>query len=325
MNKTLWTSAVLCLALVSCNKQSTVKSTIIKEKYVHEYGLEIDESEWKTHGKTGEVIKTLDNGVILKQHYTEGTLDGEVTYTHQHSNKIHRTEVYELGQLKKVIINDELGNPVSENQYTEDGLETFTTWYDSGIPKSMETYKDSILLEGEYLTLENAEESKIENGEGIRTNRNPAGELISSDYFENGKIVYSTEYHPNGALKCTTPYANNLAHGYKKFFQLSGEPESIERWKQGYQDGLTLVYKNGEKFAEVPYIKGYKDGVEKRYRDGNIVIEEISWKNGLLHGPAITFIEGTPSKTIWYYQNKIVPKTTFDLKTRRKLDGLKAA
>lgn len=315
-------SALLSVVLFSCNKQNQQGCLVIKEKYVHEYGLEVDENEWKDHGKNGEIISTLDNGVTVKKHYLDGILDGEVSYSFPHSEKIERIEHYTNGDLIKIVIHDELGNSSHETAFSNEGFQIVTTWYESGNPKSKEIYQNGLLIDGEYYNFENQLESRVKDGEGNRPRRSGLGELIATDTLENGNVISSSEYFHDGSLKVLTPYANNQIHGKKKFFKIGGEPELIENWKLGVQEGISIAYKNGEKYAEIPFLNGKKDGIEKRYKEGSIVIEEVSWKNGNLHGPAITYVDGIISKTIWYYQNKLVPKATFDIKTRHRVDGL---
>lgn len=321
MKNLMITSTLITLAFLSCNKQNEQGCAVIKEKYVHEYGLEIDKNEWKDHGKNGEVISTLDNGVTVRKHYLDGIIDGEVSYSFPHSEKIERLETYSDGNLVKIVIHDEMGNPSHETLFSND-YETVTTWYETGNPKSKEIYHNGHLLEGEYYNFENEIESKIVNGKGQRPKRNAIGELIATDIIENGHTLSSSEYFLDGSVKSITPFVNNQIHGQKKYFKVGGEPDFIENWKNNVQEGISISYKNGEKHAEIPYIKGKKDGVEKRFKNGNIVVEEISWKNGKLHGPSITYVDGIISKTVWYYQNKLVPKATYDIKTRHKVDGL---
>jgi antitoxin component YwqK of YwqJK toxin-antitoxin module len=76
------------------------------------------------------------------------------------------------------------------------------------------------------------------------------------------------------------------------------------------------VYQHGEKCAEVPYTYGFKHGVEKRYRDGQIVTQEVSWESGQQHGPTTTYA-GDVSKTAWYYRDNEVTKTNYDYMTTR--------
>ena len=81
------------------------------------------------------------------------------------------------------------------------------------------------------------------------------------------------------------------------------------------QHGKTTLFRGGEKYAEVPYVYGKKHGIERRYRDGNAVVEELTWENDLLHGPYHTYLNGNV-KTEWYFYGDRVSKATFDVAHR---------
>ena len=73
---------------------------------------------------------------------------------------------------------------------------------------------------------------------------------------------------------------------------------------------MTITFRGGEKFSEVPYYQGKKHGVEKRFRDGKIIVEEISWENDLMHGPYHTFVNSN-LKTEWYLYGEKVSKAVY--------------
>ncbi len=316
---TLSLLASLAIAAGCVRSGPDTENRVIKEKYVHKYGVEVKGTDWQQRGMNGKVITTLDNGVTVTKNYEAGVLTGEVTYSYPHSEKIAAVETYTNGTLLKTTHIDESGNPESESNNTPDGFIMVTSWYESGIPKSKEMYKEHILVDGDYFNESNQSESKINDGEGRRAVRSRSGELLATDTFENGMLVTKTEYFPDGSTKAVIKYANHRPHGEKKTFLQSGEPDTVEQWSNGIQHGETVTYKNGEKCAEIPYHKGIKHGVEKRYRDGNTMIEEVNWRNDCLHGPSHTYIDGCISKTTWYYQGNVVPKSTYDFNTSRKL------
>ena len=77
---------------------------------------------------------------------------------------------------------------------------------------------------------------------------------------------------------------------------------------------MTTLFENGEKVSEVPYLSGLKDGVEKKYRNGEIVVEEISWAADLQHGPTTKKI-GTYSTTDYFFRGKPVSQGAFERMT----------
>ncbi|MEC7839611.1 MAG: hypothetical protein VX777_06195 [Chlamydiota bacterium] len=320
MKQLLTICMITSIALLpSCSKKVKYSNRgVIKEKYVHKYGVEVQEQDWASRGKNGKVISTLDDGVTVTKHYRAGKLHGDAVYTFPHSDKIEKIESYQNDDLIKVVYHDEMGTPINEIDYTPDGYKIVTVWSDSGAPMSKEMYSDDFLIDGEYYTSNNLVESKIDNGNGTRVVRDQHGDLVSRDLFESGVLTYKTEFYSNGAIKSVTPYVHNVIHGERKTYQQGGEPDMVEKWVTGAKDGTTVAFKNGEKFAEVPYQKGRKDGIERRFRDGKIVVEEITWKNGQRHGPTYTFVDGTLSRTIWYFHGKAVSKSTYDQKSTRR-------
>lgn len=303
--------------VTSCAKNTNRRPcNIIEERFVHKYGVEVEQKDWQARGNNGQVITKLDDGVVLTQTYKGGQLDGVTTYTFPHSETIETVETYVNGQLSNRITNNDLGRPQQEVEYTPDGFEIVTTWYEGGIPQSREMLKNKQIIEAEYFTPGHQTEARIDNGKGTKIVRNTYGDLISRDLVDNGYLVQKTTYHQNGAPQAITPYVNNKPHGERKTFLPAGEPDKIEQWVGGRQHGLTLVFKNGEKRAQVPYVKGKKHGVEQRFRGGDVVVQEVTWKDGHKHGPSSTFVDGEETKTIWYHKGKSVTESSYNQKNR---------
>lgn len=314
MNKRNIALFLLAAALAtSCNKNGNRRpKNIIDERFVHKYGLEIEQKEWQARGNSGKVITKLDDGTELTQTYKHGELDGITTYTFPHSDTIETVETYVNGQLISRVTNNELGRPQREIEFSPDGFEVVTSWYEGGVPQSREMFKKKRLIEAEYFSPNNQIESKIDNGEGIKIARNIYGDLISKDYYEAGMIAERTTFHKNGTPHTITPYANGKPHGEKKVFLPAGEPEKVENWVNGVQHGTTTLYKNGEKFAELPYVNGKIHGTERHFRDETQPVEEIAWKEGVKHGPSKTYVEGEETKTIWFHKGKPVTKSIYN-------------
>ncbi len=311
-----WAIAALLAACTNNYRCAPPCGPVVEETYVHKYGVEVSPSYWSAEGEHGKVITTLKNGVVIAKSYDAGVPDGETTYSFPHSETIEKVETYSQGNLVKKVNNYLSGAPKEEIQFLSPDQKTITMWYDSGSPQSVEHYQGDVLVQGEYYTLSHQVESRVENKEGVRTMRDQYGQLAWHDTIENGHMTTRTTYHPNGSPKEDIPYSQGLVDGQKKSFLPGGEPNTLEKWVSGKQEGTTIVFQHGDKLAEVPYINGMKEGVEKRYRDGQEVAQELSWARDRRHGPSYTYL-GSSVQTEWYYQGTQVSKSQYDLLTSR--------
>lgn len=283
---------------------------VLKEDYIHKYGVAMSKKEWNDRGNSGKVISTLENGATVTKTYEKDTLHGTSTITFPHSLTIEKTEIYDQGKLTHKIEHFTSGIPMWEEQLLPNGKSLITTWYEDGTPQSYEEYDKKLLNKGEYYSSKNEVESRVQQQEGTRIHRDAYGNLLSKDLIKDGEITLRTTYHPNGDPKTITSYINGLPT-HKKTFWLGGQPNTIEQWHEGEQSGITIVFQNGEKRAEIPYVHGKKHGAEKRFRENEILAEELYWENDKKHGPARTHINGKIS-TKWYLQDKLVSKLIFD-------------
>lgn len=300
------------LALTGCHKgRGEEKRVVVEEKYVHKYGMELKPGEWQTRGQNGQVIATLDNGVVVTKQYAGGILDGETTYTYPHSSIVEHVDTFEAGTLVKTVYNDTAGHPKQEICYSDSDMRTVTGFYDSLAPRCKEIFRGERLMTGEYYTHDSKIESKIDSGSGVKILRDESGQLKGEALFESGKLARETLNYPNGNPHEIIPYKNDKVDGLKKTFTPSGEPLTLEEWSSGYQSGITTVFKNGEKYADIPYVKGRKEGIEIRYRDGTTIAEEITWEKDKMHGPYHTYL-GSSKKTEWYVFGQRVSKATFE-------------
>ncbi len=111
-----------------------------------------------------------------------------------------------------------------------------------------------------------------------------------------------------------TPYVNGVIEGERRTYLPGGEPATIEKWTGNAQHGTMQEYEHGEMRAEVPYVNGNKNGIERRYRDdGKTLAQEITWVHGQKHGPTLSYI-GNTVKTDWYFRDRpVANKLTFDM------------
>ena len=146
--------------------------------------------------------------------------------------------------------------------------------------------------------------------------RRSYGQLISRDTIIDGDMTLSTAYYPDAHHpKSVTPYVNGQIEGQRKTFLPSGDPDTVETWVGGKQQGETLVYRNGEKIASIPYVAGLKDGKEIRYRDGEQVAQDISWVKGQQHGRSNVYVGDTVATTWWHRGNQ-VSQSAYELKNK---------
>lgn len=305
--------ASTCCVMTACNRAPlNTCAEVVDETYVHKYGLEVPPEDWTARGEHGKVISTLKNGVVVTKHYSGGTLEGDTTYTFPHSELVEKVETYSNGKIIKEVNYYLSGVPLQETLMKPDGSKDTKFWYENGSPKSIEQYdSEGLLTQGQYYDGRNQLEARIDNGEGIRHMRDAYGQLISKDTIQGGELTTRTTYHPNGSPNEVTPYISGVIDGERKTYFPAGEPNTVEQWVGGKQHGMTIQYRNGEKISELTYVNGTKTGIERRYKDGEDLIGEISWKNDQKHGPLKSYIGGN-TQIEWYHQDKPVSKSKFD-------------
>lgn len=307
INRLVYTGSLLLLC-ASCQRGS---QDVVSETYVHRYGVQLPAQDWAARGQSGQVVSVRKDGVVETRSYDAGILHGECYYSYPHREAIQTREQYDQGNLVKEVVNYPNGAPQTQTVHSGPTQQEVTYWYENGVPKGNEIYENGLLLKGEYFTYNHEKESAVDDYNGIRTNRDSFGQLMSRDDIQNGQLLRRTTYHPNGAPQSITPYVNGVIQGQKLTYQPAGEPDTVEEWVGGVQQGNTEVYLTGEKFADVPYRNGQKNGVEKRYRDGEVLVEEINWVQGVQHGPSISYVGGEP-RTDWYFQGRKVSKSAYD-------------
>lgn len=314
----IWLSSGMLALTIATGCMPQGQRDVIDQTYVHKYGVEVPPDYWSSAGKEGSVISTMANGTIVMNTFSNGILHGESTYTFPHNERLERKEIYQNGQLEKETVFYHDGTPKQETYYVlSSPLKYVTTWYTTSTPKSYETYEGNHLVNGEYYTLDNQRDSFVENFEGSRIQRDDYGQMISRDTIEEGNLILSTTYHPNGAPKEMIPFVGGKIEGVKKTFFPGGEPNTLEEWKSGIQEGITTIFQNGEKFSEVPYVNGQRNGIERRYKDEKVLVKEVMWINGEMHGPAKTYVNNSV-KTEWFFQGEATTKNNFDALVTRQ-------
>jgi antitoxin component YwqK of YwqJK toxin-antitoxin module len=293
------------LLLPGCRKKKE-DDGVISQRYIHKYGYAVSKEEWETKNYPGQVVTHLSNGVTITATYENGYLHGLSTHTFPHTQTIEAHYLYNIGSLVKETHYDRMGVPLYEKTQLSPTRYTLTNWYSEGTPRSIEEYTGEELLEGEYLNLLNETESRVEKGQGLRVQRTREGILESKDQIEHGYIFKKTTFFPQGAPQTVATYKLNQLHGEKKVFAETGEPLAIEEWVDGRLHGKATYFKNGNKYLELFYLHGKKNGVETHYIDGKDISQQISWENDRRHGPTTHYIEGQTPHVQYFYNDKPV-------------------
>ncbi|MCH9611963.1 MAG: hypothetical protein S4CHLAM102_04430 [Chlamydiia bacterium] len=299
------------LFLVGCGYDGDIGEQPISTRYMHKYGYDVNKAEWESQRYPGQVLTTLRNGTTITESFEEGILHGPKSRTYPHSQTIKVLEQYDHGTLKSRMNYSIRGIPEVEEVFLSADHKKVTNWYPNGTPKSCEEYDSEQLIAGQYFNTSNELDSKIDNGMGERTVRNASGDILTKEIFRDFEVTYVETYHPNETLYTATPYRHGKVHGEKKEFAMTGEPVSIENWRNGFLHGLSTYYQNGYKYLEISYRFNKKFGVEKHYIDGEILAEETHWKNDQRHGSSIVYYDGV-ARTSWYHRNINVTKEKYD-------------
>lgn len=305
----LTTPLLITLLFCSCGKEAD--NQVISQRFIHKYGYAVSKQEWESKNYPGQVVTTLRNGVTITATYENGVLHGPCSHTHPHSQTVQFFYLYNQGNLVKEIGYDSFGMPIRERVQISPTRYTLTMWYSDGTPMSIEDFAGSELLEGEYFTLNNETESRVEKGSGMRTRRDQKGSLISKDFYENGLLIKQETFYSNGSPESVTFYSNNKIQGERKVFTQTGEPKLTEEWVDGQLHGKVTYFMNGCKQMEVSYLYGAKNGLEVHFIDGKTPSQEILWENDQRHGPSIYYIDGMAT-TEWYYAGKKISKKKYD-------------
>lgn len=311
MKTKIFTLFGLMTFLLSSCGDSQSNDTVVSQRYIHKYGYAVSQEEWEEKNYPGQIITHLNTGVTITATYEDGILHGPTTYTYPHSQTVERYCLYNQGNKVKETSYDPAGMPVEEWIQLSPTRYSIAKWYSEGSPMLVEEYVGLELLEGQYYTLTNDLESRIERGVGLRTRRDRNGVLNAKELFEQGYALKKETYYPTGSPESIAYYYRDHLHGEKRTFAQSGEPLSIEEWVNGQLHGKSTYFKNGNRYLEISYLYGQKNGMERHYLDGDILSQEISWENDQKHGPSIFYADET-SEQEWFYGGELVSKHKYD-------------
>jgi antitoxin component YwqK of YwqJK toxin-antitoxin module len=302
---------IVGIALCSCQTKEE-KSPIVSQKFVHKYGFPITKNDWEEK-KEGQVIAELSDGSTATYTYANGVLHGTTTYTYPKNTQVQKTEYYDEGTLLKCVDHDEEGIPSKETAFAFDNRKVVTKWDKTGTPMSLEEFENEVLVKGNYFSPNNEKESLVENGKGIRIQRSREGTLLTRDTMENGQMIFRLTFHYNGIVQSESTFENWQLHGKQKIYAESGLPVMELQWDHGVLHGLKILYQNGRKTGEIPFVHGEKQGIEKQFDPiTGQVTAEIPWEHDQKQGKALIYdTEGAHDQ--WYYQDQSVSLSKFQM------------
>ncbi|MGR3951564.1 MAG: hypothetical protein QRY74_01395 [Chlamydia sp.] len=300
------------LILLSGCSRGGVGDEILRTKYYHPYGPEMNAPMWEERGKNGEMVQYYKSGIAIRTNYADGVQHGMVNWTFPNSSITHRYEEYEHGVLISFGVNYENGSSQFQEESHEDGSTTRREWYTDGTPKYIEEWNSNKhLIEGRYFTQEGDIEAEVTQGKGIRIDRSRTGALQLRDHYLQGSPVLREEFYLNGITKYTVSLKNGEKDGVAHSYHETGQPIAIEQWSRNCLNGMQTYFDHGLQIASVPFKDGVREGVETRFRPGTEEeVAKISWHNGLKHGLS-TFIFPDQEIVEWYWRDGKVTQEQF--------------
>ncbi len=317
MRSGFWLSIAGASSLLLTCCQSNHDGDILSQQFVHKYGFKVSEEEWDERSQDGQAIAVLKDGVKVTRSFENGVLQGTTTYTFPYSTVVEKLLVYDQGSLLKEVVQDEHGIPIREELFEFDDRKIITYWDEKGAPLSIEEYDDELLQEGKYFTADHDLEAQVESGFGLRIKRDRTGSLLYADRIQNGIIAERTSYHPNSQVHSISRYHDYQLHGEQIKYTASGKPLMKLNWNHGILDGHKIIYRNGGKIAEIPYVNGQKHGTELHYDDLGNLTAEIEWNCDKKHGTS-QFHSEERTEEEWFYKGQGVTKAKFNMLESRE-------
>jgi len=300
------------LLLTGCYKDKP-DSGIVSRRYVHKYGYAISAEDWNSKHYPGQMITHLNNGVCVTSSYENGCLHGPTTQTFPYGQMIEAYSLYNQNSLVKEIRYDRTGMPMEQTVQLSPSRRSVTSWYATGTPMRIEESAGAELLEGQYFTPSNELEARVEKGSGERLIRSREGLLLSKEIIESGYAIRKETYFPGGTPQSIEHYRLGRLHGERRTFAETGEPISIEELVDGELHGLATYFKNGAKHIEISYLHGQRNGLEKRFIDGERLSQEVYWENNKKHGRTTFYADGHPQTYYFYDGEKVSEKRYAEL------------
>lgn len=219
-------------------------------------GTLVYSGEWKDGKFNGQGSLHLSNGYKVVGSFAMGKIDGYAVLTTKKGKKLYEGEwknnKYD-GDGKQYILRDgswfqgrfSNGEPVGiMSGYSKDGALLYRGEYHDG------------KRDGSGICYDNGE--KIYEGELSSGTRNGKGHE-----FADGMCIYSGNF------------INDKRNGFGTSYTPEGEIEYSGIWKDGFYDGLGLLYEDGEPRFAGSFVMGVLDGRINEIQNGKVVKECI--------------------------------------------------
>lgn len=130
----------------------------------------------------------------------------------------------------------------------------------------------------------------VETGVFTFYNDNPAHTVMATrDFSKQPNAAYTIFYDDLKNKVSEGNVVNKLYEGLWKYYHRNSKDiMTTENYKKGVLSGKrTVFYKDGKIAEEAVYVDGKKNGPYKKVSANNVVLEEVTYQNGELHGPAV--------------------------------------
>jgi len=281
-------------------------------KFYNEEGKLILEITYKKGKKNGTRTSYLDKETIrenfkndvkdgyTRYYYTDGRLKLEVPFVkgmEQGYGKEYAPDgtIITLTEYKKGFIVDRLKINRRDKNNLKQGK--WFSFYDNGNIKQEGSYRED-LKDGYF-------KEYTENGDLLKISKYVMGEL-QPDAEEIAKLTVRNEYYPDGKLKVSAMYRNDVPEGIRREYRPDGTVEKSQMYHNGIVTGEGNMLDDGNKDGH--WKEFFTDGslkAEGNYDDGKQVGE---WKffhlNGKTEQAGKYNKQGKPDgKWKWYYED----------------------
>ena len=227
-------------------------------------------------GLARQIIADMDGSFYAEEFYTNGVLGNQAAYLSE-GNKIGKEKIYDSkGTLRQEIswgvIGKDKTKPINEQKTTRVGK--VITYYPNG--KVAAIFPVDGKGASTFFNMEGHKLKEIKNTQVVRF----SNELTEADCM--GKTIHLTIedlvklYEDEGDIsynKCGLPYRETFMY-------------EVTEGKGNILNKISFDDK-GMIRRMIPYIRGQKHGVEKKYDASGNLIAEINYTNGVKNGEAI--------------------------------------
>ena len=243
----------------------------------------------------GEWLDFHEDGVTPSLRGLKDSLGQQGLWTSYHPNGVRKEEIRYVNDVRNGPMTGYHPNGnIREAGTIVDGLYQgeWLSYHEDGSLKGKVTYRNDTLhglIENFYAGSGSLRVRGYRlNGlkEGRWTFYFPDGTVDGVESYQNGVLngpVFN--YYPNGQLKDSTTFRNDVAHGsYRTWFE-NGKPATIGRNENGNAEGIwKRYYDNGQLKSAYPYLKGIMHGPFQEYHPDGRLKRQGLVKSGNIDG-----------------------------------------